>query len=127
MYYEIGHFFSELRLQPKTTTVDPHVYTTTKPRRKQQPGYNKGLNEVVRAKETHYLNQMHQENTLFVGGIGVSQRAKSEISDGNVESGNVNIMIKEAEGKIQFKTRKDSIGRISRLYDTRYSYFPPKP
>ncbi|KPU75357.1 uncharacterized protein Dana_GF27270 [Drosophila ananassae] len=85
----------ELRLQPKTTTIDPHVYTTAKPRRKQQPSYNKGLNEVVRAKETHFSNQMHQENALFVGGIGVSQRAKSGISDGTVESGNV--MIKEAE------------------------------
>lgn len=91
-------FFSELRLQPKTTTIDPHVYTTAKPRRKQQPSYNKGLNEVVRAKETHFSNQMHQENALFVGGIGVSQRAKSGISDGTVESGNV--MIKEAEGKL---------------------------
>ncbi|KAI8119377.1 Lachesin [Lucilia cuprina] len=57
----------ELRLPPKpTTTPTPYVYTTQKPRRKQSSNMNKGLNEVVRAKETHFTNQM-QENEILSG------------------------------------------------------------
>ncbi|XP_061401367.1 lachesin, partial [Musca vetustissima] len=56
----------ELRLPPKpTTTPTPYIHTTPKPRRK-QPNMNKGLNEVVRAKETHFTNQM-QENEILGG------------------------------------------------------------
>ncbi|EDW27201.1 GL21154 [Drosophila persimilis] len=88
----------ELRLPPKsTTTPTPHVHTTAKPRRKQQPGHNKGLNEVVRAKETHFSNQMQQENDVFGGGIGVPQSANSGNAGSVVESGNVNGMINGAE------------------------------
>uniref|UniRef100_A0A1I8NHV3 Ig-like domain-containing protein n=1 Tax=Musca domestica TaxID=7370 RepID=A0A1I8NHV3_MUSDO len=57
----------ELRLPPKpTTTPTPYVHTTPKPRRKQPSNMNKGLNEVVRAKETHFTNQM-QENEILGG------------------------------------------------------------
>ncbi|XP_050746331.1 protein amalgam [Drosophila biarmipes] len=89
----------ELRLPPKpTTTPLPHVHTTVKPHRKQPPGHNKGLNEVVRAKETHFLNQMQQENSIHSGGIGVLQSASSDNSGSAsranygaaLESGNVN-------------------------------------
>ncbi|KAH8272139.1 hypothetical protein KR018_002179, partial [Drosophila ironensis] len=87
----------ELRLPAKSTTMaTPYVYTTTKPRRKQQPGHNKGLNEVVRAKETHFSNQMQQENDLFGDGISVPQSADGLLG-GTVESGNVNVMINGAE------------------------------
>ncbi|XP_067625213.1 lachesin [Eurosta solidaginis] len=46
----------ELRLPPKpTTTSTPYVHTTPKPRRKPPTNQqNKALNEVVRAKETHF-------------------------------------------------------------------------
>ncbi|XP_043066371.1 lachesin [Drosophila bipectinata] len=99
----------ELRLQPKTTTtVAPHFYTTTKPRRKQLPGYNKGLNEVVRAKETHFSNQMNQENNLFAGGISVSQNSNRLISDGNVENGQIDSKINEAEVHTQRPTHPGS-------------------
>ncbi|XP_075150636.1 dpr-interacting protein lambda [Haematobia irritans] len=57
----------ELRLPPKpTTTPTPYVHTTPKSRRKQPSNMNKGLNEVVRAKETHFTNQM-QENDVLGG------------------------------------------------------------
>ncbi|XP_070140681.1 lachesin isoform X2 [Drosophila kikkawai] len=84
----------ELRMPPKTTTtLAPHVHTTSKPRRKQTPGYNKGLNEVVRAKETHFSNQMQQENDIFSGGTGMPQSGSSVNNGGIQESGNVNDMI----------------------------------
>nr|XP_036677643.1 lachesin [Drosophila suzukii] len=81
----------ELRLPPKPpTTPQPYVQTTGKPRRKQPLGHNRGLNEVVRAKETHFLNQMQQENGIYSGGIDVLQSANSGNSGGALESGNVN-------------------------------------
>ncbi|XP_037728694.1 uncharacterized protein LOC119559705 [Drosophila subpulchrella] len=81
----------ELRLPPKPpTTPLPYVQTTGKPRRKQPPGHNRGLNEVVRAKETHFLNQMQQENGIYSGGIDVLQSANSGNSGGAFERGNVN-------------------------------------
>ncbi|XP_034134798.1 lachesin [Drosophila guanche] len=96
----------ELRLPPKsTTTPTPHVHTTAKPRRKQQPGHNKGLNEVVRAKETHFSNQMQQENDVFGGGIGLPQSANSGNAGSVVESGNVNGMINGAEVHTQLPAR----------------------
>uniref|UniRef100_A0A1I8PVK3 Immunoglobulin I-set domain-containing protein n=1 Tax=Stomoxys calcitrans TaxID=35570 RepID=A0A1I8PVK3_STOCA len=56
----------ELRLPPKpTTTPTPYVHTTAKSRRKQPSNMNKGLNEVVRAKENHFTNQ---ENDVLGGG-----------------------------------------------------------
>ncbi|XP_064535100.1 lachesin isoform X2 [Drosophila montana] len=98
----------ELRLPPKsTTTPTPHVYTTAKPRRKQQqqPSHNKGLNEVVRAKETHFSNQMQQENDVFGSGIGVPQSANGGGAGGIVASGNVNGMINGAEVHTQLPAR----------------------
>ncbi|XP_041451214.1 limbic system-associated membrane protein isoform X2 [Drosophila obscura] len=96
----------ELRLPPKsTTTPTPHVHTTAKPRRKQQPGHNKGLNEVVRAKETHFSNQMQQENDGFGGGIGLPQSANSGNAGSVAESGNVNGMINGAEVHTQLPAR----------------------
>ncbi|XP_043865131.1 neural cell adhesion molecule 2 isoform X3 [Drosophila mojavensis] len=99
----------ELRLPPKsTTTPTPHVHTTTKPRRKQQPSHNKGLNEVVRAKETHFSNQMQQENDVFGSGIGVPQSPNGgggAGAGGIVASGNVNGMINGAEVHTQVPTR----------------------
>ncbi|KAH8395623.1 hypothetical protein KR222_003719, partial [Zaprionus bogoriensis] len=104
----------ELRLPPKsTTTPTPHVHTTTKSRRKQQPGHhNKGLNEVVRAKETHFSNQMQQENDVFGGGIGMPHSANggggaagASAAGGIVASGNVNGMINGAEVQTQLPTR----------------------
>lgn len=88
------------------------MHTTTKSRRKQQPGHNKGLNEVVRAKETHFSNQMQQENDVFGGGIGMPQStngggngggAAAAAGGGIVASGNVNGMINGAEGKLRFR------------------------
>ncbi|KAH8391712.1 hypothetical protein KR009_008105 [Drosophila setifemur] len=85
----------ELRLPPKsTTTATPHLYTSTKPRRKQQLSYNKGLNEVVRAKETHF--SMQQENDVIGSGS-----ANSDNVGANVESGTVNRIINGAEGKLR--------------------------
>ncbi|XP_033149952.1 lachesin [Drosophila busckii] len=109
----------ELRLPPKsTTTATPHVHTTAKARRKQQPGHNKGLNEVVRAKETHFSNQMQQENDVFGSGIGVPQSANGAgaagaaaggggagAGGGIVASGNVNGMINGAEVHTQLPAR----------------------
>lgn len=106
----------ELRLPPKsTTTPTPHVHTTSKPRRKQQPNHNKGLNEVVRAKETHFSNQMQQENDVFGGGGGgggatgignVPQSTNSGAAGGGiVASGNVNGMINGAEVQTQLPGR----------------------
>ncbi|XP_049302808.1 lachesin [Bactrocera dorsalis] len=59
----------ELRLPPKpTTTPTPYVYTTPKPRRKPPTNHqNKGLNEVVRAKETHHVTNQMQENDIYAG------------------------------------------------------------
>ncbi|CAD6997259.1 unnamed protein product [Ceratitis capitata] len=59
----------ELRLPPKpTTTPTPYVHTTPKPRRKPPVNHqNKGLNEVVRAKETHHATNQMQENDIFAG------------------------------------------------------------
>ncbi|XP_070069359.1 protein amalgam [Drosophila takahashii] len=88
----------ELRLPPKSTTTPlPHVHTTAKSRRKQPPGHNKGLNEVVRAKETHFSNQMQQENDVFSSGIGVLQSANSGNAGSPLESGNINTMKNGAE------------------------------
>ncbi|XP_043063813.1 lachesin [Drosophila ficusphila] len=68
----------ELRLPPKSTTMTtPQMHTTGKPRRKQTPSHSKGLNEVVRSKETHFSNQVQQENDIYSGGIGVLQRTNS--------------------------------------------------
>ncbi|EDW86108.2 uncharacterized protein Dwil_GK23444 [Drosophila willistoni] len=88
----------ELRLPPKSTTIPtPHVHTTAKPRRKQQSGHNKGLNEVVRAKETHFSNQIRQGTGDFGGGIGVSPNTSSGNAEGSAPSGNINGMINGAE------------------------------
>ncbi|XP_041566018.1 protein amalgam [Drosophila elegans] len=96
----------ELRLPPKsTTTATPHVHTTVKPRRKQPPAHSKGLNEVVRAKESHFSNQMQQGNDVYSNGIGVLQSAKSVSSGGALESGNGNDMINGAEVQTNFPTR----------------------
>ncbi|XP_052837439.1 protein amalgam isoform X2 [Drosophila gunungcola] len=96
----------ELRLPPKsTTTATPHVHTTVKPRRKQPPAHSKGLNEVVRAKESHFSNQMQQGNDVYSNGIGVLQSAKSVNSGGALESGNGNDMINGAEVQTNFPTR----------------------
>lgn len=58
---------------------------------------------MVRAKETHFSNQMQQENDVFGSGIGVPQSANGGGAGGIVASGNVNGMINGAEGKLRFR------------------------
>ncbi|XP_030386774.1 lachesin [Scaptodrosophila lebanonensis] len=103
----------ELRLPPKSTTTPiPHVHTTTKPRRKQQPSHSKGLNEVVRAKETHFSNQMQQENDVFVGTGGEfvgAPNSNGGAIGGVAASGNINGMINGAEVNKQITNRKEYV------------------
>ncbi|XP_046868545.1 uncharacterized protein LOC6652750 [Drosophila willistoni] len=104
----MGHSIIKLRLPPKSTTIPtPHVHTTAKPRRKQQSGHNKGLNEVVRAKETHFSNQIRQGTGDFGGGIGVSPNTSSGNAEGSAPSGNINGMINGAEVFTQKPARND--------------------
>lgn len=95
-------FVAELRLPPKpTTTPTPYVHTTQKPRRKQSSNINKGLNEVVRAKETHFTNQM-QENEILSGNSAQGVNIINGIVVGPGNSINVaNSLSNGAEGKLR--------------------------
>lgn len=126
-------FVAELRLPPKpTTTPTPYVHTTATPRRKPPLNMNKDLNEVVRAKGTHFNSNTLKENEISNGIISSSNsgnsnsnsgRSSSSASGSNVYSSNresstngvgvgvsgpnninaANGLINGAEGKLQLK------------------------
>uniref|UniRef100_A0A1B0G2V5 Ig-like domain-containing protein n=1 Tax=Glossina morsitans morsitans TaxID=37546 RepID=A0A1B0G2V5_GLOMM len=77
----------ELRLPPKpTTTPTPYVHTTATPRRKPPLNMNKDLNEVVRAKGTHFNSNTLKENEISNGIISSSNSGNSNSNSGRSSS-----------------------------------------
>ncbi|XP_032571989.1 lachesin isoform X2 [Drosophila sechellia] len=106
----------ELRLPPKlTTTPTPYMQTTGKSRRKHPASHKKGLNEVLRFQETHFANQIQQENEEHNEGLDLLKFTNSENSNIALESGHINSMINREDVNIhhpkqysQEKTNKPS-------------------
>ncbi|KAL9929609.1 dpr-interacting protein lambda isoform 1-T5 [Glossina fuscipes fuscipes] len=77
----------ELRLPPKpTTTPTPYVHTTATPRRKPPLNMNKDLNEVVRAKGTHFNSNTLKENEISNGIVSSSNSGNSNSNSGRSSS-----------------------------------------
>jgi len=78
------------------------MQTTGKSRRKHPASHKKGLNEVLRFQETHFANQIQQENEDHNEGFDLLKFTNSENSNIVLESGHINSMINKEDGTIQF-------------------------